>query len=35
MTGVRGLVKDGKVNQFQVTVKVGFRIMSEGEIRGA
>ena len=35
MTGVRGLVKDGKVNQFQVTVKVGFRIMSEQEIRGA
>ena len=35
MTGVRGLVKDGKVNQFQVSVKVGFRIMSEGEIRGA
>jgi hypothetical protein len=35
MTGVRGLVKDGRVNQFQVTVKVGFRIMSEQEIRGA
>jgi hypothetical protein len=35
MTGVRGLVKDGRVNQFQVTVKVGFRIMGEQEIRGA
>jgi flavin-binding protein dodecin len=35
MTGVRGLVKDGKVNQFQVTVKVGFRIMGEEEMRGA
>jgi dodecin len=35
MTEVRGLVKDGKVNQFQVTVKVGFRILSEGEMRGA
>ena len=35
MTEVRGLVKDGKVDQFQVTVKVGFRIMSEGEMRGA
>jgi flavin-binding protein dodecin len=35
MTGVRGLVKDGKVNQFQVTVKVGFRILSEKEISGA
>jgi len=35
MTEVRGLVKDGKVNQFQVKVKVGFRIMSEQDIRGA
>lgn len=35
MIGVRGLVKDGKVSQFQVTVKVGFRILSEAEIRGA
>ena len=35
MTEVRGLVKDGKVSQFQVKVKVGFRIMSEGEMRGA
>ena len=35
MTSVRGLVKDGKVNQFQVTVKVGFRILTEGEMRGA
>jgi flavin-binding protein dodecin len=35
MTEVRGLVKDGKVNQFQVKVKVGFRIMSEGEVRDA
>jgi flavin-binding protein dodecin len=35
MTEVRGLVKDGKVNQFQVKVKVGFRILSEGEIRDA
>jgi flavin-binding protein dodecin len=35
MTEVRGLVKDGKVDQFQVTVKVGFRILSEGEMRGA
>ena len=34
MTEVRGLVKDGKVSQFQVKVKVGFRIMSEGEMRG-
>jgi flavin-binding protein dodecin len=35
MTEVRGLVKNGQVDQFQVTVKVGFRILSEGEIRGA
>jgi flavin-binding protein dodecin len=35
MTEVRGLVKDGKVSQFQVKVKVGFRILSEQEIRGA
>ena len=35
MTEVRGLVKDGQVSQFQVKVKVGFRILSEGEMRGA
>jgi len=35
MTEVRGLVKDGKVSQFQVKVKVGFRSMSEQEMRGA
>ena len=35
MTEVRGLVKDGQVDQFQVKVKVGFRILSEGEMRGA
>ena len=34
MTGVRGLVKDGAVSQFQVTLKVGFRILTE-EMRGA
>ena len=35
MIGVRGLVKDGKVSQFQVTLKVGFRILTEEEMRGA
>jgi dodecin len=35
MTGVRGLIKDGKVSQFQVTVKVGFRIMDDAEMKGA
>ena len=35
MTEVRGLVKEGKVSQFQVKVKVGFRIMSVREMHGA
>jgi hypothetical protein len=35
MTGVRGLIKDGKVSQFQVTVKVGFRILDDSEMKGA
>jgi flavin-binding protein dodecin len=30
----RGTVHDGKVAQFQVTLKVGFRIMSPEELRG-
>ena len=33
MTEVRGLVRDGKVSQFQVKVKVGFRILSDDELR--
>ena len=32
---IRGTVKDGVVNQFQVKLKVGFRILSEEEMRGA
>ena len=35
VTEVRGLVKDGLVNQFQVKLKVGFRILDEAEMRGA
>jgi flavin-binding protein dodecin len=35
MTEVRGLVKEGKVSQFQVKVKVGLRILSEKEMQGA
>jgi flavin-binding protein dodecin len=35
MTEVRGLVKEGKVSQFQVKVKVGFRILDEKEMQGA
>jgi dodecin len=29
---MRGLIEDGKVNQFQVTLKIGFRILSESEL---
>ncbi len=32
---VRGLIQGGKVSQFQVKLKVGFRIMSEQELKGA
>jgi flavin-binding protein dodecin len=31
---VRGTIKDGRVDQFQVTLKVGFRIMSPSELAG-
>ncbi len=34
VTQVRGLVKNGKVGQFQVTIKVGFRVMSPSELKG-
>ena len=33
VTEVRGLVKDGQVSQFQVKLKVGFRIFGEEEMR--
>jgi len=35
VTEVRGLVKEGKVSEFQVKLKVGFRILSEDEMHGA
>ena len=35
VTEVRGLIADGQVSQFQVKLKVGFRIMDEQEMRGA
>jgi hypothetical protein len=35
VTEVRGLVKEGQVSQFQVKLKVGFRILEEDEMRGA
>jgi len=33
VTEIRGLVKDGEVSQFQVKLKVGFRLLSEDEIK--
>ena len=32
VTNIRGTVSEGGVTQFQVTVKVGFRIMSDAEL---
>jgi dodecin len=32
VTETRGLIQDGNVTQFQVTLKIGFRILSEGEL---
>ena len=31
---VRGSIQKGKVGQFQVKLKVGFRLMDEGELKG-
>jgi flavin-binding protein dodecin len=30
----RGLIQDGQVSQFQVTLKIGFRILSDHELAG-
>ena len=30
---VRGLIEDGRVSEYQVTVKLGLRVMSEDELR--
>jgi flavin-binding protein dodecin len=35
VTEVRGTIQNGAVHQFQVKLKVGFRIMNEAEMRGA
>jgi dodecin len=35
VTQIRGQVAGGEVSQFQVTLKVGFRIMDEGEMAGS
>ena len=32
VTETRGLIQDDHVTQFQVTLKIGFRILSEGEL---
>ena len=29
---MRGLIEDNKVSQFQVTLKIGFRILNENEL---
>jgi dodecin len=34
VTNIRGMVADGEVSQFQVTVKVGFRILNDTEMDG-
>jgi flavin-binding protein dodecin len=33
VTQVRGTIRNGDVGQFQVTMKVGFRVMSPEEMR--
>lgn len=35
VTEIRGVVTDGQVSAFQVKLKVGFRILSEQELKGA
>ena len=35
VTEIRGTIGSGRVNQFQVKLKVGFRIMDDGDLRGA
>jgi dodecin len=33
VTEIRGLVREGKVQQFQVKLKVGFRLLNDDELR--
>ena len=35
VTEIRGVVNSGQVSEFQVKLKVGFRILSEQELKGA
>lgn len=30
---IRGTIQDGRVNQYQVGVKIGFRVLSDDELR--
>jgi dodecin len=32
VTEMRGLIQEGRVNQFQVTLKLGFRILTPNEL---
>jgi flavin-binding protein dodecin len=34
VTETRGLIQDGTVSELQVTLKIGFRLLSEGEFAG-
>ncbi len=34
VTQIRGVIQNGRVTQFQVQMKVGFRVMTEEELRG-
>ena len=35
VTQIRGLIKDDKVSEFQVTVKIGFRVLNPTEVKSA
>ena len=35
VAGVRGSIEDGRVAEYQVAVKIGFRLMSEDELKDA
>jgi dodecin len=35
VTQIRGRIKDAKVSEFQVTVKIGFRLMTADEVQKA
>jgi flavin-binding protein dodecin len=35
VTQIRGLIKDAAVTEFQVTVKIGFRLMNPDEVKKA